>query len=197
MKISGYGETGAFSGKSKVLSDGERSEGTLFEAKVLKGTTIVDNEIWHCENDKLSLVGVINKEIDKNTKSLCIAGKDISYQPVSDLPPDELDYIIDKLKRNKKEILETLGGQRITVSDILDGNTLKDNEKSKLKQDLRAQSFEKTTGFGGNPISRARQDRLGLRLASREQSGATKQNSTHTPVRHHEVHVNLSAQKER
>lgn len=198
VKISGYGVTGAFEGKSKILSGEEKTEGVFFETKVLNGTTIVDNEIWHCENGKLSLVGVVNDETpDKNTAFLQIGGKKVSYQPVSEMLADELSYMATLSKRHEKEILESLGGKHVTVEDILYGNALKTTEQSSLKQDLKNQSLEETTGFEGDPVAEARHTRLGLRLASREQSGETGQNSTNTTVRHSEVQVDLSAQKGR
>lgn len=198
INVSGYGMTGAVEGKSKILSDGEKTTGAFFESKVLSGTTIVDNEIWHCEDGKLSLVGVVKDETpEKNTKSLQIGGKKVSYQPVSEMPADELSYVSTLSESHEKEILETLGGMHATVEDILCGNRLKDAEKSALKQDLKAQSLEKTTGFDGNPITIARQDRLKLRLASREQRRATEKTSTKTTTSRSEVSVNLLAQMER
>lgn len=185
VKVKGYGISGAFEGKSKILDSAQREKGTFFEAKVLDGTTVINNEIWRCKDGELSLVGVINKEADKNSKSLRVAGKNISYQPVSDLPSDELDYIVDKAKSNKEEILETLGGQHITTNDILYGNALKD--------DLKAQQPD----LGKNPTAKARQARLGLRLASREQSGDETQDITPTVAHNSEAQVDLMPQKER
>ena len=186
VKISGYGVTGAFEGKSKILSGEEKNEGVFFETKVLNGTTIVDNEIWHCENGQLSLVGVINEETDKNTKKIRIAGKDIFYQPASDLPSDELDYIVDKSESNKEEILGTLGGQQITTNDILYGNALRDDLKAQQSADLEQ-----------NPITKARQARLGLRLATREQSDGETQDIKSTVSHDSEAQVDLLPQKER
>lgn len=197
VKIRGYSATNAFDGQSKILEQGQISEGNFFESQVLSGTTIVDNEIWCCERGKLSLLGIIHDEADKNTADLRLGGKKVFYHPVSEMTEEELSYVTELSKSRKKEILETLGGKSITTTDLLCGNVLVGDEKSTLREGLKAQSLEKTTDLDENPMVKARYTRVKLRCEAKVQNNAPVQNSLQASSQNYEGQVSLPIQKER